>query len=129
MVERRLWAKGTALAFDFGVVVAALSGLPLASADFFRGFSAALVGRRLWAKGTALALDFGAAVAAQLGLPLVWISSFFRGLLCSRGFGVRGRRLISVLFNLAVATGRTTEEIRVFLQQTFRPWALGSRCT
>jgi hypothetical protein len=26
VVEWRLWAKGTALAFDFGVVVAALSG-------------------------------------------------------------------------------------------------------
>jgi hypothetical protein len=75
VVEWRLWAKGTALALDFGVVVAALSGLPLASADFFRGFSAALVEWRLWAKGAALALDFGAALAALLGLPLVWISS------------------------------------------------------
>ena len=55
--------------------MAALSGLPLASADFFRGFSAALVEWRLWAKGAALALDFGAALAALLGLPLVWISS------------------------------------------------------
>jgi hypothetical protein len=29
VVEWRLWAKGTALALDFGVVVAALLGSPL----------------------------------------------------------------------------------------------------
>jgi hypothetical protein len=92
LVEWGLWAKGTALALDFGAVAVALPGLPLAGADFFRGFSAALVEWRFWAKGTALALDFSAVVAALLGVLLVRISS---GALLHwwSGFGLRGRRL------------------------------------
>ena len=87
MVEWRLWAKGTALALDFGAVVAALLGLPLvqissglrccrgfawvaAGADFFRG-SSALV-EWLWPEGRHLRLVSGvvdvSSVIKKIGL-------------------------------------------------------------